>query len=334
MRPDLLLLAAELVKKGEPFALALVVRREPATSAHLGDLAVVTQGGRFHGWLGGSCTQPTLVREVQQALTDGRPRLVALSPDPAADRRPGVIAVPLTCASGGSVDIYVEPFLPSPRLLVFGASPAAQAVARVGKAMGYVVAVADPDADAAGFPTADRVFTDLRAADLAQAPGGAAPRPLVVVATMGQRDEEALLAALDLDPAYLGLVASRRRFEQIRETLLARGVSAEAMARIKNPAGLDIGAETPEEVALSIVAEIVQQRRAAAKAAPGRLAAPSPAVEARDPVCGMTVQVGTARHRVEVDGLDYYFCGGGCRERFLATPERYTAGSALARGTP
>jgi xanthine dehydrogenase accessory factor len=346
MRPDLLLLAAELVKKGEPFALAVVVRREPATSARLGDLALVTEGGRFHGWLGGSCTQPTLVREVRRALADGVPRLVALSPDPAADRRPGVVAVPLTCASGGSVDIYVEPFLPAPRLVVFGASPAAQAMARVGKAMGYLVDVADPEADAAAFPSADRLFKDLQAEPLARRTGGDSARPMVIVATMGQRDEEALLAALAMEAGYIGLVASRRRFEQIKETLALRGVSAESMARIKNPAGLDIGAESPEEVAVSIVAEIVQQRRAAAKAASARAAegaggspagmavasAPAETGEAIDPVCGMTVDVASARHRAELGGRSYFFCCGGCRERFLAAPERYGAGQAMAGG--
>jgi xanthine dehydrogenase accessory factor len=345
MRPDLLLLAAELVKKGEPFALAVVVRREPATSARLGDLAVVTEGGRFHGWLGGSCTQPTLVREVRQALADGVPRLVALSPDPGADRRPGVVAFPLTCASGGSVDIYVEPFLPAPRLVVFGASPAAEAMVRVGKAMGYLVDVADPEADAAAFPSADRVFKDRQAEPLAHRTAAGSARPMVVVATMGQRDEEALLAALAMDTAYIGLVASRRRFEQIKETLGLRGVSAESMARIKNPAGLDIGAESPEEVAVSIVAEIVQQRRAAktasasaaghATGSPLRMTvatAPTDAGVAVDPVCGMSVDVASAKHRAELGGRSWFFCCGGCRERFLASPERYGAGEAITRG--
>jgi xanthine dehydrogenase accessory factor len=169
---------------------------------------------------------------------------------------------------------------------------------------------------------------------------------MVVVATMGQRDEEALLAALAIDTGYIGLVASRRRFEQIKETLALRGVSADAIARIKNPAGLDIGAESPEEVAVSIVAEIVQQRRAAAKAAraaeaEGAAGSPltktvsSPAAEAAeaiDPVCGMSVDIASAKHRAELGGRSYFFCCGGCRERFLASPERYGAGQAIAGG--
>jgi len=324
MRADLLQLAADLAKRGEPFALSIVVRRESATSAHLGDMALITEDGAFHGWVGGSCTQPALVREAQKALADGAPRLVSLSPDPDADSRHGVTPLALTCASGGSVDIYVQPVLPSPRLLVFGSSVTCQALARLGKAMGYAVEVADPLASAAAFPEANQVHVDLAAPQLRSRYAHEARRLFVVVATMGQRDEEAASLALALEPAYLGVVASRKRFEQIRETLALKGVSPDALERIRNPAGLDIGAQAPEEVALSILAEIVKLRRAAAKATPE----PKPAAEERDPVCGMTVAVASAAHRAELGGRTYYFCCGGCRERFLAAPARYGAGGA------
>jgi xanthine dehydrogenase accessory factor len=327
MRPDLLGLASDLVKRGELFALAIVVRREPPTSARLGDMALVTAGGTFHGWLGGSCTQPTVVREAQRALADGMPRLIALSPDPGGDHRPGVTVLPATCASGGSVDIYIEPVLAPPRLLIFGVSAAAQALARLGKAMGYAVDVADPLADSAIFPQADRVFTDPEAPELRR-PSPRPARVAVVVATMGQWDEEATSIAQGLQPTYLGVVASRKRFDQIRETLAARGVSPDALVGIKNPAGLDIGAETPEEVALSILAEIVQLHRAAFTEGTTAGFELALAPEERDPVCGMTVDIGSAVHRAEVGGRTYYFCCGGCRERFLATPARYAAGPA------
>lgn len=327
MRPDLLTLAGDLARRGEPFALAIVVRREPPTSAQVGDTALITQEGAFHGWLGGSCTQPTVMREAQRALADGSPRLIALSPEPGAEPRPGVTPILVTCASGGHVDIYIEPILSTPRLLIFGVSAAAQALARLGKAMGFRVEVVDPLADAATFPQADRIITDPDAAALWDPP----PQPArlsAVVATMGQWDEQATSIAQALHPAYLGVVASRKRFHQIRETVVAHGISPTDAERVKNPAGLDIGAETPEEVALSILAEIVSVHRAGAArvvAAP-----PPPAAEALDPVCGMTVAVATARHRAEVGGQSYYFCCGGCRERFLAAPERYAAGAGRA----
>lgn len=334
MRQDLLLFASELAKRGEPFALATVVRREPPSSARVGDTALVTQGGAFHGWVGGSCTQPTVVREALRALADRVPRLIALSPVPEADRRPGVTAFPMTCHSGGSVDIYIQPVLPVPRLVVFGSSPVGQALARLGKALGYAVDAVDPAADRATFPEADRVFAEPDAGPLRVKPGspggggGGEPWLCAVVATMGQWDEDGVRAAVALDPAYLGVVASRKRFAEIREAVMAGGIAREMLERIRNPAGLDIGAELPEEIALSVLAEIVQARHAAR---PGPVPAESGGSplsrrggdEALDPICGMTVTISTARHRAEFGGRTYYFCCGGCREQFLKDPQRY-----------
>jgi len=328
MRSDLLILCADLARRGEPFALATVVRRLAASSAQQGDGAVVTADGSFHGWLGGSCTQPTVVAEALKAIADGRPRLISLSPDPAAERRPGVLVFPMTCHSGGTVEIYLEPVLPAARLLVFGVSPVARALVRLGRAMGFSVEAADPEADAGAFPDAERVWTDLAA--LTAAPGA---RPFAVVATMGERDEEALAAALRVAPEYVGVVASHRRFAQIREGVSARGVSEADLSRVKSPAGLDIGARAPEEIAVSILAEIVQVRRAVSDASVSARPGALPAAAAReeiDPVCGMPVVVASARHTVSAGGRDWYFCCGGCRERFLASPERYAAAAPQA----
>jgi xanthine dehydrogenase accessory factor len=324
MRAGILQLAADLTRKGEPFVMAVVVRREPASSAQVGNTALITEAGDFHGWLGGSCIQPTVVREARAALGDRLPRLISLSPDPGADRRPGVTAFPMTCHSGGSVDIYLEPMLPAPTLLLFGVSPVAQELARLGKVMGYSIDVVDPDADTAAFPEADRIAPALGGEHIAGWPASQKGRIFAVVATLGQHDEETTLAALGLEPAYLGVVASRRRFAQIRETLAARGASTAALDSIVNPAGIDIGARAPEEVALSILAEIVKVRRAS-EGKPAVASRPAaPAREERDPVCGMSVAVDGARHRAEHGGRTYYFCCGGCRERFLGTPDRYS----------
>ena len=329
MRADILQLAGDLTRRQIPFVLAVVVRREPASSAQLGNTAVITESGEFHGWLGGSCIQPTVLREAMAALGDASPRLIALSPTPDADRRAGVTALPMTCHSGGSVDIYIEPVLPAPTLLVFGVAPVAQAVARLAKGMGYNVVASDPDADRASFPDADRLLTTIAGGEW---PESQRARLFAVVATLGQHDEDAIQAALALGPAYLGVVASRKRFAQIRETLAARGVAAAALDSVVNPAGLDIGARAPEEVALSILAEIVKKRRAARQAGVAS-SPPAAAREERDPVCGMTVAVEGARHRAEHAGRTYYFCCGGCRERFLAAPDQYGA-VAVSLKTP
>jgi xanthine dehydrogenase accessory factor len=325
MRSDLFVLAGALVAKEEPFALATVVRRQPASSAQAGDGALITADGSFHGWLGGSCTQPTVVREALKAIADGAPRLIALAPDPQTEKRPGILVFPMTCHSGGSVDIYIEPVLPPSRLLVFGVSPVAQALARLGKAMGFAVHVADPAAEPGLFPDAERLWND------ADVPLDRDHRPWAVVATMGERDEAALRAALATEPMYLGVVASRKRFAEIEGALIAGGLAREALAAVKSPAGLDIGARAPEEIAVSILAEIVRVRRAtpqtaAEPARPAGLPALAAAAmkEERDPVCGMMVAVAGARHTAELSGRTWFFCCGGCREKFLASPGRYT----------
>ena len=323
MRSEILQLAADLTRKGEGFVMAVVVRREPASSAQVGNAALITEAGVCHGWLGGSCIQSTVVREALATFRNGSPKLISLSPDPGTDNRPGVVSFPMTCHSGGSVDIYMEPVLPAPRLLVFGVSPTAEALVRLAKNMGYAVDVVDPDAERAGFPDADRILTTLSLEEFAARPVSQRGRLFAVVATLGQHDEESTLTALGLEPAYLGVVASRKRFAQIRETLVARGAPPHALDAIANPAGIDIGARAPEEVALSILAEIVRVRRTQGEQGATETTSAPPAHEGRDPVCGMTVEVAAARHRAEHAGRTYYFCCGGCRERFLAAPDRY-----------
>jgi len=329
MRRELLELAAALAGRGEPFALATVIARSPPISAQVGDAALITADGGFHGWVGGSCTRPTAIAQALEALADGRPRLIALDPHPESRARPGVTVFPMTCHSGGAVEIHIQPVLPAPRLVVYGASPTARALVRLGRAMGSRTEIVDPGAEAADFPDADAVFKEASAAP----PGAVA----AVVATQGQWDEEALTAALAVEPAplYLGVMASKKRFGEMQALL---GGAPERWARVKNPAGLDLGAELPEEIALSILAEIVQARRAGARPATApptaaKAAAPASArrlavaASAVDPVCGMSVTIASAAHRAQHAGRDYYFCCGGCRERFLKEPERYLAGA-------
>jgi len=240
---------------------------------------------------------------------------VALDPDPEAARRPGVSVFPMTCHSGGSVEILIQPVLPAPRLFVYGASPIARALVRLGQAMGYAVHALEEMADG----------TD--SASPAAANAGTSPAAVfAVVATQGEWDEDAAAAALAREPDYLGVVASPKRFAEMR-AVLARKAPEASLSRIKNPAGLDLGARLPEEIAVSILAEIVKERRTSSESLPSR-AAPAPPEEARDPVCGMTVRVQGAVHRARHGGREYFFCCSGCRERFEAAPERYTAGAA------
>ncbi len=344
MHAELLQMAADLTRRQEPFVLALVVRRRPASSAQAGDMAIITAGGDFHGWLGGSCIQPTVLREARRVLASGKPRLLALTPDPETEQRPGVAVFPMTCHSGGSVEIYLEPIQPAPRLAVFGESPTARALARLGAAMGYHVtpvpgAAAAPAGGAAAATAEGQASaatgTSRTIIGAVAATGGA--QCFAVVATMGEDDEAAIGAALALAPAYLGVVASARRFAQMRPTLREQGISEAQLATIRSPAGLAIHAQTPEEIALSVLAEIVERRHAlaASTAAAGPAEtdtqhSPPAAGQAIDPICGMTVQIAGARHTAEHAGRVFYFCCAGCRARFVAAPEHHAAVGGVA----
>jgi xanthine dehydrogenase accessory factor len=318
--------------------MATVVAVRRPTSARPGASGIVHPDGTIEGWVGGSCAQPVVVREALRALADGQPRLLRLSRDPPSEGRrgDGVVELVMTCHSGGTLEIYVEPHLPAPHLWVAGTTPIAGALVTLGAASGWRVTLIDPIADAETFPAAEQVWTKptLHRLD----PGVS---PDVVVATQGVWDEEALVAALRRDVAYVGLVASPTRAAVVRAWLRDEaGVAEERLAALRAPAGIDLGAETAEEVALSILAELVQVRRGRADfvAAPGPAtvvgeeaaadgrAEAGPSVDdliLLDPVCGMTVEREHARHLAEHDGSVFAFCSIGCRTRFIKEPTAY-----------
>jgi len=306
---DILTLAADLQRRGEPFALATVVRCERPTSAKPGAKALIRPDGRVAGWVGGACAEPVVAREALAALRDGQPRLVVLVGDGGRDpaRTEGIVHFPMTCHSGGTLEIYVEPFLPKALLVLVGHGPVIETLATLGETAGHAVSVLTGDATAA-----------LRGLSLGSTSS-------VVVATHGDDDEQALTRVLATPAGYVSLVASRKRAGAIVETLRQRGVPADQLARLKAPAGLDIGAVTPEEIAVSILAEIIQARHHRA-AEPAMLA--TALAEAKDPICGMTVEVATARHQSDWAGRSVYFCCRHCKETFDAEPARYAAALA------
>jgi xanthine dehydrogenase accessory factor len=314
--------AHELMAQGVPFALATVVRRERPTSGQPGDKAIITCAGEFVGWVGGSCAQPTVLQEALKALADGEPRLVVLTPNLDAEVREGIELYRMTCYSGGTMEIYIEPYLPEPQLLICGASPAAEALVKIGKAVGLQVFLIDPSATADNFPEAEVILSQIEAGKFPDA-----RERYAVVATMGNWDEEAIKDVLALAPAYLGLVASKKRFQEIVSRLSSEGVSREQLALVTCPAGLEISARTLPEVALSIMAEIVSLRRSraekgAATGGPAQVVLPA---MAEDPVCHMYVDPQTARHRVGFEGLTYYFCNASCQTSFEKDPRKYLA---------
>ena len=308
MAEPLIDIAADLQRRGEPFVLATVVRCEAPTSAKPGAKALVHADGRVEGWVGGACAEPVLIREALKALRDGRPRLVGLYGEGGREpgRTEGILDYAMTCHSGGTLEIYVEPYLPTPQLVLVGHGPVIEALETLGRAAGYAL-VPLPDASA---------WARLDTLDLGR-------RASVVVATHADSDEDALARVLRSEAGYVSLVASRKRTTAILGRLSQRGVPADRLGRLKAPAGLDLGAVTPVEIAISILAEIVQHHRGdktvEAEAAPA-VAAPT---EVIDPICGMTVEIATARHRSDAGGRTTYFCCAGCRETFERNPERY-----------
>jgi xanthine dehydrogenase accessory factor len=279
--------AAALRQEGRPFVLATVVRSVKPASARPGDRALLLGEGRPIGWVGGGCVHTAIEREAALALANAAPRLVRISPSPRDED--GVVNYPMTCHSGGTLEIYLEPVLPAPELVVLGESPVAEALATLAGPLGF------------------RLRTSLEKVATADV--------WVVAAAMSSDEDHPLVReALERGFDYVAMVASRRRAEALMVELRAEGVGDEVLDRLKAPAGLDIGAATAAEIALSILAEIVQRRRANAHTP----AAAPPTTFAIDPMCGMQVDIATAKLTAEKDGQTYYFCAPSCRRAFLA----------------
>jgi xanthine dehydrogenase accessory factor len=275
---DILGVISDRQAAGEPFALATVVRTVAATAAKAGAKAVILPDGTISaGWIGSGCARAAVLKAAQDALADGRSRLVSVQPEEALDQQGvsagdeqgGVRFAKNMCPSQGTMDIFVEPVLPRPHVVVCGASPVAVAVADLAKRIGFAVTVCAPAAEQPAFEEADRRIEGYA---LPVADSGAR---YVVVSTQGRGDEAALLGALAVDVDYIAFVGSRRKAEALKAALAARGVVPDRLAKLKAPAGLDLGAITPDEIAISIVAEIVAVRRG--KSARGAASPPSAA---------------------------------------------------------
>lgn len=299
----------EARSRGEAFAVATVVRAERPTSCRPGDKAVIRSDGRLQGWIGGSCAQPTVISEALASLEDGEPRLVLLTPDGVAVPRTGMTVHQMSCFSGGVVEVFIEPFLPAPQLIICGVSPAAAAVASIGHVVGFEVVVVDALATPEDFPTASVVVDRI---DPSAYP--ASRERFAIVATHGLWDEEALRQVLALETSYVGLVASVRRFEATIADLAMTGVDPERLARVACRPGIEIGARTFQEVALGIVADLVSRRRGVrgqGERVRVQVLSEVPVLH-EDPICGMLVDPEVTPHRLEHDGHVWYYCAARC----------------------
>ncbi|MBX6352754.1 MAG: XdhC family protein [Thermoflavifilum sp.] len=321
-----------LDERVEPYVVVTVVRRVRPSSATVGDKAVVTADGEMKGFVGGHCTRDLVIQQAKKCLASGESKLLLITAQPPAEVPEGVTVLPMTCASEGTVELFLEPKNVDPLLVIVGDSPIAHALADL----------------------APRFTLRPHRISLEEAVHGDAEEPVVklrnqlqlrssapvygVVATMGLYDVDGLLALASLPLQYLGLVTSPRRWATVRAELAEAGAAEELIDFVTAPAGLDIGAVGPQEIALSILAQIVERRRRGSgsrwegQAALASEVSPTHSdhtevhevhQEVVDPVCGMTVDVGKSPYRFEWGGTVYAFCCAGCRERFARDPERY-----------
>lgn len=315
MSHSLFALASELEQVRKPFVLATVVWCERPTSSKPGAQAIIDTEGTITGWIGGSCAQPVVVREALRAIREGDgPYLLRLGTSDAATVRSDMKVFPMTCSSGGVLDIYIEPHLPLPQLLLIGDSPVNVALGKLASVLDFAVIPVEP--------------TLIGQAEIDA-------RTSIVIATHGEYDEEVLEHVLRSPAAYIGMVASHRRADVCRDNLRASGMDEASIERLQAPAGLDLGAVTPEEIAATILAELVRvrhqpivshdmhQEESTTETAQAEAVERVESGNALDVVCNMTVEIVTARHHMTYDGREFYFCCPACKRAFEREPQKY-----------
>lgn len=298
--------ANELAGQGVQFALATVVWRQAPSSGHQGARAIITADGGIHGWIGGACAEPVVIREGKKVISEGEPRLLLLGePDDFGHVPEGMISVPMACQSEGALQLYIEPVLATPRLVVVGRSPMATTLVDLSKVLGWRSELID----SSGF-SADRV----RDGDI------------VIIATQGHDDEDTLEEALNAEPGFVGLVASAKRGKAVLGYLSDRGVDDERLNRVRVPVGLDLGHTSHTEIAVAVLAELVSLK-ASGEIGPSTSGADTGDAQteetAIDLVCGMTVTADESSRPLVHEGITYYFCAPGCRASFEKDPDRY-----------
>ena len=308
--------AAELEKKSVPFAIATVIDTVAPTSAKPMAKAIITIDGKMEGWIGGGCAKDTVIDEALYCLKTGMASVLRLSPEQIADGKVSYKKeVFLTCESGGTLEFHIEPVLPMTKLVIYGHTPTVIALSKMGEHLGYEVYALAP-----GISKMDLPDGVIKKEEFSIIEG----QCVAIVATQGDGDLKALRAAVASKPEFLSLIASKKKTNTLLKQLENEGIEKDMIGSIKFPAGLDIGAITPQEIAVSIMAELVQQKRAVAQREEIILEVKDTENgKEQDPICGMLVDPQTADSFFEHDGVNYYFCCGGCKEKFEAEPAAY-----------
>ncbi len=281
--------AMQLEAAYTPYVLATVVSCKPPTSAQPGYKALVTAAGDIHGWIGGGCVQPAVVKAARRALRDGRPQLIRVSPTEDAHPEGDVVGFKSACHSGGTLDIFIEPVVSRPALLLLGSSEVAKSLAALAHFAGFSVTVASPAADETGFPWADQVLGGFDTGNVRFSRS-----PLVVIATQGKGDQAALHAALAIDTSHRAFIASKRKAGKLKQIMKDKGHDPQAVDAIVAPAGLEIGARSPQEIAVSVLAGLVAARHQTTPAALVALDANTKRASPAVPGAAETTEAGAA----------------------------------------
>ncbi|ULQ54868.1 XdhC family protein [Flavihumibacter rivuli] len=313
----------ELRKRNEPFAIAVVVRREAPSSGKTGDKAIINKFGEIIGWVGGGCVRAIIIKEAEDAMKSGKARLVRIGKTLNHSQQEGVMEYKMTCQSEGLVEVFIEPVLPPPHIVVMGKTAIAKALVKLAKISGFRVTAVAPDIKPDTFDKVDELITQY---NLKQVNTTAASS--IVVATQGDQDETALQEALGKTSCYVGFVSSKKKGSKVMDYLKDAGVDPARVAAVKSPAGIDINAKSPEEVAISILAEIIQVK-SQAPGASGFTMFDTTREEAGkpkfyiNPVCGVPVDINSPKHVIDYKGEKVYFCCDGCKVKFEQDPEKY-----------
>jgi len=307
--------SGELYESNEPFAVAYVVKKAGLTSGKPGDKAVIKRDGSLVGWIGGGCSKGIIIKEGLEAIKDGKPRMIAIHPGADEGEVKGVKTYSMSCHSGGAVDVFIEPVLPKPQMIIIGQSHTAYYLSKLSEAMEFRISCVVTNNNTGMFDHVKNTYTDFGEVNSDGA--------YVVVCTQGEGDEQALLKALDLNFKYISFVASRKKSNAIFKALRGFGVTFDQLRLIKTPAGLDINAKLPEEVAVSILAEIILTYRSDSDREDNE-----DKVQLNDdmyinPVCGIPVSKSTAKHVLDYKDEKVYFCCDGCKVSFEKEPEKY-----------
>jgi xanthine dehydrogenase accessory factor len=316
--------AQELKSKNEPFVIAIVIWREPPSSSKVGDKALINKSGEILGWVGGGCVKSIIVREAEDALKTGRARLVKIGKSIESLKRDGVMEYEMTCQGEGTVEIFIEPVIRQRHLVVIGKSAIARSLSKLAHDAGYYITGVARDANLQTFEKVDELITQINLANVKTTPASC-----IVVATQGEYDEEALLESLKKERVYIGFVASRKKMASIADYLADTGFDRAAISTIRSPAGIDINARNPDEVAISILAEMIQVQNSSTVVVPyeksgepgsGTVISPRYYI---NPVCEVPVNMDNPKYVIEYRGEKVYFCCDGCRVKFESDPEKF-----------